>query len=737
MCGLLGYSGDKKPNLAKLKILGMHNVTRGRDSCGIFYNNSLIKGIGSNKAFDDFIEDVIIEDVDEPDQNIFIGHTRWSTVGAHTAANAHPFLLNENQIFAHNGTISNIDDLLKKYGVSKEEHHIEVDSQGLGILLGLRGHSILEEYRGYAAFLTHYKKEKNTLWVFKGSSKEYGYQHSPVVEERPLFYARHREGIYLSSMPESLKAIRDGQGQDPIPVPTNKLIKIVGSEFAVEEYDVNREGCNIGIKEKKSTAVYPPSSSQNGNRNSLWPTKTTTETSCGHNATVGRCLNQGALPFNLDKSVRQVNERLQIAYETYPPKCFDKKFAESELDFVFWWKGRYWHGNDELCEGKLLINKDGFVSSKDGWGFYETYFHRGVMLDGVNTYLMIMDAIDKRTDLGVKLSDPAYNFAKHIAPYSKYPVTNLLTDSYNVGKDGAPELNLWWQKSNANKSKMVFTLASHSYTPVYSPDRNYIFKEGYLTQIYPKSDKDVIFMKPGFKNSVYINRSSKDRDALAAEIDNASTPAPVVPISGGTYPAQVKSLVGYFRRPFLSVEEFHTVPQTIKMALSYYIEDFLTLTCCTNPSQEDIYDATTAFIKTCVNDGVTIEDNMLDIQGISTPNDYVTAAVAKEVKDALREDLKKKPKEETNTSFIPKELEETMLEAQNLEVIKQTSMMIRVLNKKSVKLMEKTSPLSRKLGEVLGAIGQMMEDSIMETVEQSETTEHAIKREQLINALKQ
>ena len=45
-CGLYGFSGKSKLNkqdmrlaLAKFKILGLYNETRGKDSCGVVINN--------------------------------------------------------------------------------------------------------------------------------------------------------------------------------------------------------------------------------------------------------------------------------------------------------------------------------------------------------------------------------------------------------------------------------------------------------------------------------------------------------------------------------------------------------------------------------------------------------------------------------------------------------------------------------------------------------------------------
>lgn len=93
--------------------------------------------------------------------------------------------------------------------------------------------------------------------IFKGASKKWDYVNANVIEERPLFYAVHREGIYFSSLADSLKMIKDGPGQDPVEVPANTLIKVVGSTFGVETYEIKRENNNIGIDQKKTTFTTP------------------------------------------------------------------------------------------------------------------------------------------------------------------------------------------------------------------------------------------------------------------------------------------------------------------------------------------------------------------------------------------------------------------------------------------------------------------------------------------------
>lgn len=710
-CGLFGFSGDEKPNLAKLKILGMQNESRGRDSCGVYYNNTLTKGIATTKLFTDFLKSVTFDAAINPAQNVFIGHTRWSTVGAHTIANAHPFLLRENNIFAHNGTIDNIDDLLKKYGIDKAEYNIEVDSQGLGHLFIQNGRSILEEYRGYAAFLFHDRRDKDALWIFKGASRKW--QNGTVLEERPLFYAHHREGIYFSSLSDALEIIKDGPEQEPIEVPTNTLIKVVGSTFSVEAYDIKREDNNIGIDAKKTTVVYPhqnytPSSTPVTSRTATVPMRT------GEiNSRVGKVIN---IPFNEPKKVD-----LDISKETYPPRVYDAVFQKSEDDFVYFWKGRYYFGNDELCNGIMYLNKDGFVSDTEAPGYYENYFYRGVMIDGKKLYDSLMYEIEMETLTGMKLSTNSFNFAKHIAPYSKYPVTNMLTESVNVAPAEINQLNLWWMKDTRNRKHLVHTTANHSFTPMYSPDRSYVFRMGVLEKINCTKKDDRAFTVPGVIHNPHVNAFKPDNVI-------ALPPSKNEVIEGVMFDAKVRTLAGFFRRKFMDIEEFNAeIPSTIIIALGYYIEDFVYITEG-EASNERVLQVADNFIQTAITDKVTLEDNMVDMPGILTVNEYIKAAIAEE--NVTVDDKKKE------ATFNTKEFDEMIREEDEIKKnLRMGRTFTSLFAKKAKVMLEGKNPLGKKLAEEFQSCADLLHISMVETIDNQNQEEIITPKNELKNII--
>lgn len=247
-CGLFGYSGSIPPDMTAVKILGMYNIARGTDSCGILIDNELHKGVGIENNWIKFIEKNKLPDPKE-DYTI-IGHTRKSTMGAHTKDNAHPFAFYQNDkqadtffFGAHNGVISNTDDLCKNYNLLESDY--DVDSQVLlAIISGMKTNKknveVFKEYKGAAALLFKWVDEPNTLYAFHGKSLTYK-TSAVAVEERPLYYykVRGKDQVYLSSIKESLMAI-GGNDESVKEVEHNKIYRLHAGKVQILKQNVDR-----------------------------------------------------------------------------------------------------------------------------------------------------------------------------------------------------------------------------------------------------------------------------------------------------------------------------------------------------------------------------------------------------------------------------------------------------------------------------------------------------------------
>lgn len=222
MCGIIGWSGSnpKKFNKQKFDILGLFNNSRGGDSCGVSTDGEIYYGTFLNKTYDEFIINkgyLVPQEVPA-----VIGHMRKASVGGVSEVNAHPFGFGSYKegfefVGCHNGTLTNYDELGKKYGVETSvwnERNVfernKVDSEILlEILYKTRDTSVLEEYIGGAALLFQDLRTPNKIFAFHGASKkEVGDKSETLYEERPLYYYQEsKDSVYISSMIEALQFI--------------------------------------------------------------------------------------------------------------------------------------------------------------------------------------------------------------------------------------------------------------------------------------------------------------------------------------------------------------------------------------------------------------------------------------------------------------------------------------------------------------------------------------------------
>lgn len=437
-CGIFGFSlkpnADIKAALYRFKILGMYNIIRGRDATGVFVNGEIIK---DTEEFDDFIEENIF--LPEVANNVVLGHTRSGSVGfKKTIDEAHPFLINESLVFTHNGSISNMGELCKKYKVDEKEFN--VDSKLLGTLLYTEGHDVLNHYRGYAALAYTYLNEPNTLYLFHGTSKNY--KTSPLFEERPLYYLETSEGIFYSSIKDSLKAIKENKEDEIGDLNHNVIFKIRDGEFLIEDsVKIDREEANV-------TVYHTPSVIHNDFRNRS---------------------------YNNNCHVREPMDLRLIFKETLPKFVVESKkddFKKNGSKFIYFHFGRYWLAPREIVNGPVYIKKGGLLGDYDDKVSELLFFYKGVLLKDREAYTEILNLSKEIVGKNWVTNPTDFNFADEMSKYSKFPVV-ALPNEFNMALSEGWRLG-WYSKRSGR--------VNDSFTPKFG-GRAYILENGMLRYI--------------------------------------------------------------------------------------------------------------------------------------------------------------------------------------------------------------------------------------------------------------
>lgn len=197
MCGIFGYSGSRPVDITKLRWLAAENQSRGYDSTGV-YGNHLYKDKVKAK---DFIQSKGFVAAVKGAKSVQ-GHTRAATVGTVNQANAHPFAYGEGEarcVGAHNGFV--IPELIPYYkgeaSILPKDFVMEVDSQ---ILFAALAHTqnvdVISRIEGGMAISFMFPNQgKENLYLYKRE------------KTRPLWIGEASDGLYYSSLDDSLKLI--------------------------------------------------------------------------------------------------------------------------------------------------------------------------------------------------------------------------------------------------------------------------------------------------------------------------------------------------------------------------------------------------------------------------------------------------------------------------------------------------------------------------------------------------
>jgi len=188
-CGLVGFSSiDYYFSKDKIAQLLYWNQERGKDATGIYSPDTGLKK--SLKKAEDYLAEDFWADIKE--DITFIGHVRQATYGANNINNCHPFQYG-NIVLAHNGTLDLPWVLCNNLGLNSMDY--QVDSQVLAASLNKEQNiRCLSKFEGAAAIIFTDTNTPDILYVYRN-------------KERPLFRGIGEEGMYISSIEKSLKAI--------------------------------------------------------------------------------------------------------------------------------------------------------------------------------------------------------------------------------------------------------------------------------------------------------------------------------------------------------------------------------------------------------------------------------------------------------------------------------------------------------------------------------------------------
>jgi hypothetical protein len=611
MCGIFGHfpTSGKGANIMKIKVLGLDNIERGRDSCGYYYGGNIHKGVEKFKEFDKLIQDHIITMGDQ--YPLFLGHTRSASpgiAGGYSAFNAHPFECGD-LVLTHNGVIYNINQLAEEFDVDIKD--LNVDSHKLAKIISETGLDVLNRYVGAAALAFTLKTEPSVGYIYHGKSNEKSFAAAATngkmcFEERPLYIMQTPEGLFYSSKKEGLLMIRESEEEEPIQLDHNIVYKVVNGIFSEEpEYTtaVVRIDNNLKTDEFKNKPVT--STYSGGGQGNIF-TKGVTQTMGGIKK-----------PAHI-----YANNKLTVAYKSDVAPSTGLVWKESmplrarvKTNICFYWKGRYWIKKAEstepvLANGSFVLDKKGFITVVDAFESSTYIFYNGIMMKSAEVYMKMLKDIEKEGALKAfavenkKTSNVAYFLSK----YSKYAIPNLEEEATTVRDD---DRFRWFEKDTFEPIKAL------RLQPKFS-SRTYVIKDGYLVSISSSDKQDTMLF------DVPMDLSDPDEDAVSDksnELDEHLTrmqTASRQKASTGEYPsapelfADRKAEVRVaFNSIFDHEDWIYKKSSDVLDILKMIIRDIFLLDYGYNlDNKQELDNYTSEFISEAVRSEITLIDNM-------------------------------------------------------------------------------------------------------------------------------
>ncbi|WP_306052149.1 glutamine--fructose-6-phosphate transaminase (isomerizing) [Natronococcus wangiae] len=192
MCGIIGYTGDDGSTLDVL-LTGLEGLEyRGYDSAGVALADSSIavhKREGEVKALEEALPDGSVSGA------AGLGHTRWSTHGPPSDANAHPHTDEDGRVaVVHNGIIENYQELRDKLAARGHTFESDTDTEVVPHLIEEALEAGADRETAFREAVAQLEGSYAVAAVFQGSETVYAARH-----ESPLVLGVGDDGHYLAS----------------------------------------------------------------------------------------------------------------------------------------------------------------------------------------------------------------------------------------------------------------------------------------------------------------------------------------------------------------------------------------------------------------------------------------------------------------------------------------------------------------------------------------------------------
>ncbi|TYL37236.1 glutamine--fructose-6-phosphate transaminase (isomerizing) [Natronococcus pandeyae] len=192
MCGIIGYTGDDGSTLDVL-LTGLQGLEyRGYDSAGVALADGSLavhKREGEVAALEEALPSGSV------DGAAGLGHTRWSTHGPPSDANAHPHTDEDDQVaVVHNGIIENYQALRDDLAARGHSFESDTDTEVVPHLIEEALEDGADRETAFREAVARLEGSYAVAAVFQGSETVYAARH-----ESPLVLGVGDDGHYLAS----------------------------------------------------------------------------------------------------------------------------------------------------------------------------------------------------------------------------------------------------------------------------------------------------------------------------------------------------------------------------------------------------------------------------------------------------------------------------------------------------------------------------------------------------------